>query len=192
MKKIIITSFLLLTIIYAEAQVELKPAIGFNITNVTKDPVSGQSNGQAGFQVGASVLIGTKFYVDPGVFYVKKSTEFVSEGTDFEDFKLDMAGIRIPVAIGYNLLGNEDSFANLRVFGGGSGFFVTSVDGGDADKDDVNTTSWGVFAGAGLDVWILFLDVKYEWSLTNISSVTDFDIGQNRSFFTNLGVRIRF
>jgi hypothetical protein len=174
------------------AQVELKPAIGFNITDVSKDPVSGKTKGQAGFQFGASVLIGNKFYVDPGIFWVKKSTQFVEEGTTPTELDLDMSGIRIPVAIGYHLLGNEESTAALRILGGGSAFFVTSVDAEGVDKDDFNSPAWGVFAGAGLDIWILFLDVKYEWSLTDVASVTDFDIGKHKGFFSNVGVRIKF
>jgi hypothetical protein len=174
------------------AQVELKPAIGLTITDVSKDPGSGQAKGQAGFQFGASVLIGDKFYVDPGVFWVKKSTKFVEEGTTVDELKLDMSGIRIPVTVGYHLLGDEESVASLRILGGGSAFFVTSVDAEGADKSDFSSPSWGVFAGAGLDIWILFLDVQYEWSLTDVSSVTNFDIGKHKGFYTNLGVRIKF
>ncbi len=174
------------------AQVELKPAIGFNITNVSKDPDTGKANGQAGFQIGVSALIGDKFYVDPGIFWVKKSTQFVAEGTTPTELDLDMSGIRIPVAIGYHLLGHEETTAALRILGGASAFFVTSVDTEGADKEDFNSPSWGVFAGAGLDVWILFLDVKYEWSLTDVASITDFDIGKHKGFYTNAGVRIKF
>ena len=173
-------------------QVELKPAIGITITDVSKDPNTGKAQGQAGFQLGASVLIGDKFYVDPGVFFVKKSTKFVEEDTNVEEVKLDMSGIRIPVSFGYHLLGHEESLAALRVFGGGSAFIVTSVEAEGADKSDFNSPSWGVFAGAGLDIWILFADVKYEWSLTDVTSITDFDIGKHKGFFTNLGVRIKF
>ena len=174
------------------AQVELKPAIGFNITDVSKYPDTGKAKGQAGFQFGASVLIGNKFYVDPGIFWVKKSTQFVEEGTTPTELDLDMSGIRIPVTIGYHLLGNEESTAALRILGGASAFFVTSVDAEGTDKDDFNSPAWGVFAGAGLDIWILFVDVKYEWSLTDVASVTDFDIGKHKGFFTNAGVRIKF
>lgn len=181
-----------LIMVASYAQVELKPAIGINITDVSKDPDTGKAKGQAGFQFGASVLIGDKFYVDPGIFWIKKSTEFVEEGSTANELKLDMSGIRIPVAVGYHLLGEEESLAALRVFGGGSAFFVTSVDAEGADKSDFNSPSWGVFAGAGLDIWILFLDVKYEWSLTDVTSITDFDIGKHKGFFSNVGVRIKF
>jgi len=96
------------------------------------------------------------------------------------------------VAVGYHLLGNEESLAALRILGGGSAFFMTGVDAEGANKEDFKSPSWGLFAGAGLDIWILFLDVKYEWSLTDVSSLTQFDVGKYRSFYSNLGVRIKF
>jgi hypothetical protein len=192
MKKIYTITALLAVTTLSMAQVELKPAIGINITDVSKDPSSGKAKGQAGFQFGASVLIGDKFYVEPGVFWVKKSTQFVEEGTTPDELDLDMSGIRIPVAIGYHLLGHEESTAALRILGGASAFVVTSVDAEGVDKDDFSSPAWGVFAGAGLDIWILFLDVKYEWSLTDVASVTDFDIGKHKGFYTNAGVRFRF
>ena len=192
MKYVYVVLAVLFTAEFSVAQVELKPSIGFNITNVSKDPETGAAKGQAGYQIGASVLIGDKFFVDPGVFYVKKSTKFVEEGSSAGDLKLDMSGIRIPVAVGYHLLGSEETLAALRILGGGSAFFVTGVDAEGADKSDFTSPTWGVFAGAGLDIWILFLDVKYEWSLSDVSSITQFDIGKHKSFFTNAGVRIRF
>ena len=192
MKKFTLILIVLFMAIAAYSQVELKPAIGINVTNVSKDPDTGNSKGQVGYQVGASVLIGKKFYVDPGIFYVKKSTQFVEEGTTPQELKLNMSGIRIPVAVGYHLFGNEESLAALRILGGGSAFFMTSVDAEGANKEDFKSPSWGLFAGAGLDIWILFLDVKYEWSLTDVSSITQFDVGKYRSFYSNLGVRIKF
>jgi hypothetical protein len=87
-----------------------------------------------GFQIGASVLIGEKFYVEPGIFYIRKSTQFVEEGSSPNELQLDMSGIRIPVAVGYHLLGNEESLAALRILGGGSAFFVTGVDAEGASK----------------------------------------------------------
>ena len=192
MKKITLSLIFFLFAFASFGQVELKPAIGINVTNVSKDPDSGSTKGQVGYQVGASVLIGEKFYVEPGIFYVRKSTQFVEEGSSPNELQLDMSGIRIPVAVGYHLLGNEESLAALRILGGGSAFFVTGVDAEGASKDDFKSPTWGLFAGAGLDLWIFFLDVKYEWSLTDVSSITDFDVGKYRSFYSNLGVRIRF
>ena len=52
--------------------------------------------------------------------------------------------------------------------------------------------TFGVFAGAGVDIAIVFVDLKYEWSLTDVSKVTDFDLGKSRSFYASAGVRIPF
>ncbi len=176
----------------AFGQWELKPTIGFNITNVSKDPVDGEARGQFGWQFGASAIFGRKFYVEPGVLYVKKSTEFTVQGQNPLDTKTNLNGLRIPVAVGYHLLGSEETTAALRVFGGASAFIVTSVDTEGLDKDDFESPTWGVFAGAGLDIWILFIDLQYEWSLTDVTSVTQFDLGKSRSFFANAGIRLAF
>ena len=152
MNKSILTLLSLLIGISSFSQIELKPAIGINLTDVSKDPESSKASGQVGYQVGASVLIGKKFYVDPGIFWVKKSTEFVEEGTSAGEFNLNMSGIRIPVTVGYHLLGSEESLAALRLLGGASAFIVTSVDAEGADKDDFKSPTWGVYAGAGLDI----------------------------------------
>jgi len=90
------------------------------------------------------------------------------------------------------LLGNNESLVSIRVFGGASGFFVTGT-GDDIPKGDIEKTSWDVFAGAGVNVWILFTDLSYEWSLTDIANdVQGISIGKQRSFFGNVGIRLKF
>lgn len=56
---------------------------------------------------------------------------------------------------------------------------------------DVESQTWRVFAGAGVDISIIFVDQKYEWSLTNVSAVDSFDFGKSRSVFIHAGVRIK-
>ncbi|WP_215223089.1 outer membrane beta-barrel protein [Echinicola shivajiensis] len=192
MKKLILIFVAVLIATMAHAQVELKPTIGLTFSNVTKDPDSGEAKAKIGYQFGASVLFGDKFYVEPGLFFAQKSTKFSDTNTSGDDLDMDLKGLRIPVAVGYHLLGSEDSAIGLRVFGGGSTFIVTGVNGEGLDKDDFESPTWGVFAGAGLDFTILFLDAKYEWSLTDVSGLTDFDIGKTNSFFVNAGIRLSF
>jgi hypothetical protein len=80
----------------------------------------------------------------------------------------------------------------IRIFGGGALFMVTSVDAPGLTKDDLESPTFGVFAGAGVDIAIVFVDLKYEWSLTDVSKLSTVDIGQGRSFFVNAGVRLPF
>lgn len=171
------------------AQVVIKPSAGINFTDFSKDPNTGKYKARVGYQLGGTVALGKKVYVEPGIFWLKKSTEYISEVSNQNDVKYDISGIRIPVAIGFNLLGNEKSPISLRAFGGASAFLLTSVK--DLDKDDFKFASWGLFAGAGLDITIIFAEASYEWSLTNVQKdISQINVGNSRSLFINAGVRI--
>ena len=177
-----------------QAQTTIKPTVGLNFTDWSKDPASGgEFKAKAGWQIGGSVAFGKKFYVEPGLFYVGKSTDFISNGTlNQTDLKADINGIRVPVAVGLNLFGNEKTMFALRGFGGLSGFFVTGLsDDLEPIKDDIAKAQWGVFAGAGIDIWKIFLDLSYEWSVTDIGKdVQNIDVGKTRTIFINAGIRI--
>jgi len=173
------------------AQAELKPGIGITFSDMSKSPANGEVTGQLGWQLGGSVLIGQKFYVEGGVFYATKSSAFTESSAKLE-FTNDINGVRIPVALGYHLIGEQKGQFALRVFGGGSAFIVTSVSAPGASKDDFTSPTWGVFAGAGLDILMFFVDLQYEWSLSDVSTLSTADIGKSRSFIANAGIRLAF
>jgi hypothetical protein len=191
MKKTFLIILVCLGLSHVSIGQTIKPTVGINFTDVVGNG-DGTASGRTGWQFGASVAFGKKIYVEPGIFYQSKSAEFSSsDNLTQPDLKADLKGIRVPFALGYNLIGNSDSKASLRLFGGPSGFFVIDT-GDDINKDDINSTAWGVFAGAGLDIWILFVDVSYEWSVTDIqTSFTNIDFGKTNGLFANAGIRIR-
>ena len=183
----VLFTFLLLSSSYA--QLEIKPAIGINATNFSEDPVNGETSAKIGWQLGGTVCFGDKLYGEGGIFWTYKSNEYNSEA-DTIKFNTEMSGIHIPVMVGYHLLGKGTGSFGLRVFGGASVLILTKVDALELTKDDFNKASWGVFLGAGIDVSILFVDIKYEWSLTDVSSVTSFNVGKAKTLFVNAGVRL--
>ena len=173
------------------SQVVLKPTIGLNVTDISKNTSTGNFKGEVGWQIGASVVFGKKFYVEPGVFYQEKSSKLEDLNNVTEDVKFNLRGIRIPVSVGYKLIDDQKGLFGLRVFGGGSAFILTSVSEG--DKSDYKSTAWGLFAGAGVDISMFFLDLQYEWSLTDVADdLSSADIGKTKSFFVNAGVKIPF
>ena len=102
----------------------------------------------------------------------------------------ELSGIRIPIAVGYKLLGDENSGFGLRGFGGLSAFLLTHVK--DLDKDDFNNASFGAFLGGGVDISFVFVELQYQWQLTNVQDdVSQIDVGKARSLFINAGVRLR-
>jgi hypothetical protein len=187
---ILFSAIMLLAVISGFSQITIKPAIGMSFSDFSTTS-TGDTKGKVGAQIGGSVAFGKKFYVEPGVFYATKSTEFSTSTSANNTISQNalIKGIRVPVSVGFGLLGNEKSFASLRVFGGGSGFFVTGV--GDAlIKDNISSPTWGAFAGAGVDFWIMFAEVSYEWSLTNVTKdVSNIDFGKSRSLFLTAGFR---
>jgi hypothetical protein len=192
MKSLILSFFALLSVSFLSAQTTIKPTVGLNFTDFSNDISGvGEFKAKTGWQIGGSIAFGKKFYFEPGIFYTAKSTEFqTSSSPSIPDQKTTINGIRIPLGVGLNLIGNEKTLVSLRGFGGVSGFFLTSV-GDNLDKDDFEKANFGVFAGAGIDVWKLFLDLSYEWSMTNVQSdVSQIDIGKSRSLFINAGLRI--
>lgn len=191
--KYILSAFIVMVFSIAgtTAQVAIKPTVGVNFTDFSKDPSTGKYQSKLGYQFGGSVAFGKKIYIEPGIFWVKKSTEYVAEGANADDVKFDISGIRIPVSVGFNLLGNEKSLIGLRGFGGASAFILTDAKAKGLNKDDFKNAAFGVFAGAGLDITIVFVEAKYEWSLTNVQKdVSQIDVGKSRTIFINAGVRL--
>ena len=191
MKKIFAAVFILCLLFstgISFAQLKLKPAIGINFTDFSENPELGETSAKVGWQIGGTVLIGDKFYGEGGIFWTYKSTEYNSSD-DQITFNTEISGIRIPAMIGYYLLKEEATLIGLRAFGGASVLIVTTVDALELTKDDFNDASWGVFLGAGLDISMFFVDLKYEWSLTDVSSVASFDVGKSRSIFIDAGVK---
>lgn len=171
----------------AAAQATIKPHIGVNLTDVAISTDEISASGKAGVLAGLSVAFGKKFYIEPGLQYVAKSTAYTSTVEPDFDQDYSLKGFRVPVAVGINFLGNQKSLVTFHGFGGLSAFFVTS----DNYDFDINKANWGVFAGAGVDIWKLFLDVSYEWSLSELSSnVNNIEIGKTRTLYIDAGIRI--
>jgi hypothetical protein len=191
MKIFIVSLFALCIATGASAQINVKTAVGFSVTDFSED--GNEVKAKYGTQAGASVafFINDRFYVEPGLFSTSKSTEFETS-TSTASLEAYVEGLRIPISTGFILLGDVDTFANLRVFGGPSGYFITTV-GRDVNKEDFKRFNWGFFSGAAIDVWRVYVEVSYEWSLTDIQkNVSDIDLGKQRSVYVNFGYKFKF
>jgi len=201
MKKNIITLVLLTGITsLCIAQLDLKPAIGINASRFDSNPTFDKysdslvADGRIGFQIGASLAIGRKIYVEPGIFYNKMNQSFTPTNTEEEkdEFSYNTSYLRIPVNFGWKFIGDNNSFAGLRIFIGPSMFIPLNVTKNSYPlvKEDLKSPQFDIAAGAGLNIWYLFLDVSYGWGLTPEFKDDSIE-AKMQSFYANVGFRFK-
>ncbi|HKL02609.1 MAG TPA: hypothetical protein VJ911_03000, partial [Cryomorphaceae bacterium] len=93
--------FIIALPIITSAQIEIRPFLGMNFSDVRKSTDGASTEAKLGGQIGASVLIGNKFYVNPGIAYFSRSTEFSSRDNLIPDTDYDVSGVIIPMLVGY-------------------------------------------------------------------------------------------
>jgi len=191
------TAFTLLFVMSAtyfiHAQVDIKPAFGMNSSHLTTEHVDWKTQGRVGYQFGASVLVGNKFYFEPGIFWQTMSKDvFDANNPDSTSFQNTISSIRIPANIGYHILGSEETLADLRFFAGFGASFITGVknDSDDLSKDDFKNFIFDFNAGVGVDVWIFFLEWNYVLGLTPVFN--EGSDAKHQAFMGNVGIRIKF
>jgi len=202
MKKILTVTVLAFLICFnAEAQVEVKPTVGINLSNVNSTPSGTKTSAKMGYQFGGSLMFGDRLYLSPGIFYYQQVTQYVIEGSNNSTTLITsdekIAGVKIPVLLGYRLLDPvNDPLVNFRLFAGPSILFNTSNKFSEGlTNDDVNwkKNSWGAQVGAGIDVAFLFAEVGYEFGLSSKyegdSASENFKDIKHNTFVVNVGLR---
>ena len=190
MKKLTLLIALVVTVIAgANAQVELKALAGMNFA--TLHGTDADVSAKAGYQFGGGVLIGEKFYVEPGIQFVRSTKTLTVNSTDF-DFSQNL--IKIPVYAGYHLLGAEDEPIALRVFAGPAVSVPGKIKKGDdqINKDHINKSIWAIDGGIGLDILFLFVEANYEYSFNDYFTEATVGSGKHGAFIINAGVHIDF
>lgn len=190
------------SLVVAEAQVEIRPFLGVNFSDVRETTDGNSTKAKLGGQIGASLMIGNNFHLNPGIAYFSRSTEFSSSDNFNTDQKIE--GVIIPILVGYRFVDpTTEPFLNFRVFAGPSVMFLTTTEYDNGEYNDQvnwNSNQWGAQVGAGLDVSIFFVDFTYEFGLTNANDGLKGDNGlannfgevKQNTFLINAGVRLSF
>ncbi len=174
MKKIILILAITFFATTAFSQISFGPKIGYNTSKLSTDKSDIKSDLRSGFQFGAFLRLGTKIYVQPEINWVTEGGVFkpISLGSldPFED-DVKLSTIQIPFLIGVKVF--DLKVANLRVFGGPSASIVTdkTIEGTNdlgIHVDNIEDLIWGLQIGAGVDVLMLTLDVRYNIGLTKV------------------------
>jgi hypothetical protein len=171
--------------------------------NTTKFELS-KSSVTNGFKNGSGVnygvfarIGGSHFYLQPELLYSSKSTTYTytiqnpsgAASTLTSDVKLKT--FQIPVLLGVKLL--DLKIASLRAFTGPAASFVTNKgiqNLGSQIKDNFtsNSMAWDWQIGAGVDVLMFTLDMRYELGISELKTVTA-DSFKGRTFTVSLGYK---
>ena len=173
------------------AQFEIKFGGGLNFSTLTSPPEGTDVAANMGYQFGGGVLIGDKFYVEPGIQFLRNSKTITPETTDQFDF--DQNFVKIPVYAGYHLLGHEQGPLALRVFAGPAVAIGGKIKKGEDQitKDDLSNALWMIDGGLGLDIFFLFVEASYEYSFNKYFEDDAFN-SNHSGFLINAGIHIDF
>ena len=181
---------------------------GFNVLQLTSDQGNNiiddilhhrSVTGRPGYQYGAAVTFGDRFYVQPGIQISNGTTKIVNEnsitGTEFTD-ETTISMVSIPLKVGIRLIDpNAENIFNVRVFGGFDGSHVTKVTHGtnsgvegNLNDDDYSNLIMAADFGLGFDIAFLYLDMGYQLGLSPVH--TGGDNAKGNTFYGNIGIRI--
>lgn len=191
-KGIVFTALIaLFALISAQAQIRIKPHIGFNWSQLSSEPQDFTQEGRIGAMAGVGIQIGDKFYVEPAAQWALVSTDLVNSNSQNVSIENSVNLFRVPLMAGYRFL-DRDAFFNIRVFTGPAANFVLSVNStsDEVSKDDYKSMVWGWDAGVGVDVWFVYLELGYEFGLSPVFSDTNFSNAKNNAFYVAIGANL--
>jgi hypothetical protein len=171
MKKLIILTVALFASGVMFGQFHFGPQIGFTSSKLTTNQNDIKTSFKSNFVFGAFVRLGEKIYVQPEVNWLTQGGIWKDEVTN-EEVEMTYKTIQIPVSVGYKLI--DMKVVNVRVFGGVAANIATDkkmkindITQPIEDADWSNMV-WQYQVGAGVDVLMFDLDVKYMGGLNNL------------------------
>lgn len=175
---------------------------GYNGSNVQE---SGHERwvGRAGYQFGADLLIGDRWFLKPGIQFLVRNLDYslVATGPNSEvtapaqDFTYTSRSLRVPVMLGFHLFDPADEpMLNVYAMGGPSVLMNLNADlDNDALTVKTNGTQWYLGFGAGVELGFLFVEGGYDVAMSNVFKGSDFDTNPKVNFvYANAGLRLRF
>ncbi|NWJ51896.1 MAG: PorT family protein [Bacteroidetes bacterium] len=170
MKKLLFVLAALLITGAANAQFSFGPKIGVNLSQVTTNLNTINDQMKTGLQIGAFVRVGSKVYLQPEFLYstggVKLSNVPIGSPTN-----INVKSIDVPLMLGTRVINLK--VANLRLMAGPVASFIVDkqVDYNGAvtatKEVSIKNANWKAQFGAGLDILMFSLDVRYSYDLNN-------------------------
>ncbi|MFH1161650.1 MAG: porin family protein [bacterium] len=173
MKKTFLILSLVLTSALVFGQFTIGPKVGYNASKLSTNLDTVKSNFRSGFQFGVFARIGKRVYVQPELYYTTQGGVFESNLNNWKQ-TVKLGSLDVPVLVGFKLINNDN--LNLRILAGPMASFVVNKTVADTpggitgpiEDADINDINWAIQAGAGIDLWFLTFDIRYQIGLNNL------------------------
>lgn len=160
-------------------QFHFGPQIGYTASNLTVSGSDIVNNLKNNLVIGAFARFGEKIYVQPEVNWLTQGSTFKYQPSLDDPLNVEQSiklnSIQVPLSVGWRIINLK--VVNIRIMGGVTANFITNVtidndppSGGDywITKDDFKNIQWQWQLGAGVDVFMFALDVKYFGGINDI------------------------
>jgi len=206
MRKIILITAIALISSYSFGQLGFGIKGAVTMSKLTTDVSDLTEAAKTGFQAGAFVRVGKKLHIQPEVYFTSKMGKLEFDVLQQKaEQNITLNTIDIPVLIGYKIF--DPPTLNVRLQAGPVASIVANknfkleVDGvetptEDEFKDSFKDLNWGLQFGAGVDVLMFTIDLRYELGLSNMYKKPEdaledgFGEFKNNVFFLSVGWKI--
>lgn len=186
MKNLILVFILLFSITFAQAQTPgftLGPKVGATFSKYQSDLESIKEEAISSIHWGAFVRLGTKVYIQPELLFMNKSGVLVDPALSASEQTIKLRTIDIPVLLGVRVA--DLKLMNVRVFAGPVASLtmnreVEVSNWQDAiTEDDLRGANWAVQVGAGADLLMFTIDLRYELGMGDYSKLDTYSLKNN-------------
>lgn len=194
MKKYTFLMLILFSGMIAHAQLEpgftIGPKVGATFSKFSSDQAQMNEELKSSFHFGAFARFGESLYFQPELNIMSRSGKFQEAD---QKGNIKVTSLDVPLLLGVRVLNME--VLNARVMAGPVASLAVNkkVTMDDLDlgfkKDDLKSVYWGLQFGAGVDLLIFTLDLRYELGLNNLSKLDGFDL-KNNMFTLALGIKL--
>ncbi|MDD3743670.1 MAG: porin family protein [Lentimicrobiaceae bacterium] len=166
------------------------PKIGatFSKFNIQEEQIKDEF--KTTFHYGVFVRMGESVYFQPELNVMTRNANLESNN---QNGTIKMTSLDVPLLLGVRVINLE--LLNIRAMAGPVGSLTVNkkINVSDIDLDlkkgDLKNMNWGLQFGAGVDVLIFALDLRYEIGLNNVSTLNNFDF-KNNMFTVALGIKL--
>lgn len=185
MKKIHFTFIFLMATMISYAQTPgftLGPKIGATLSTYNTDLDSFDEETKSSMHWGAFVRFGDKVYLQPEMLFMNRSGLIKSLLDDNEE-TIKLRTIDVPLLLGVKVA--DLRYTNVRIFAGPVASIVVNkeieTDAIDAQfaKDELRGANYAVQFGAGADLLMFTIDLRYELGLGDYSKIDEASLKNN-------------